>query len=404
MKCDIKNCEDFLSIQGQNYLLWLMKTIGKVPVEILVDAVDCLISIARNQVLRDIIINTDIIEAMCASFELTCISMDDFKIACCKALSMMCLEEKGRQEFLKIEGPKRLYNLLCDIKSIPIRNAAAQLIQLLCADPVLANAFVSARFLNYMLNNRSTARIVPSWDTCIEALFDSHLPIKFAFTGRLSLHDITHDGFYVLRRNVCTFPILDDILRFKFCPLEPIYVVNCSEPEDCNQLNLEESKETISRGVFLSTEIAKLTLDTKFGTLQRDTCLYNYVELFKCKLIANESRNVVSKTTKGFININYVVSRAQMLAKFVSQQMSGPDPLITCVDHQLEIHLKEIKDTIETSVIPLGMLRVGSYFERALLFKVIADRIHLPAALVRGEYGKAWIEIAVPEVEDIGFL
>lgn len=149
MKCDIKNCEEFLTIQGQNYLLWLMKqTIGKVPVEILVDTVDCLISIARNQELRDIIINTDIIEAMCASFELTCTSMDDFKIACCKALSMMCLEEKGRQEFLKIEGPKRLYNLLCDIKSIPIRNAAAQLIQLLCADPVLANAFVSARFLN----------------------------------------------------------------------------------------------------------------------------------------------------------------------------------------------------------------------------------------------------------------
>lgn len=59
-----------------------------------------------------------------------------------------------------------------------------------------------------MLNNRSTARIVPSWDMCIEALFDSHLPMKFAFTGRLSLHDITQDGFYVLRRNVCTYDIL----------------------------------------------------------------------------------------------------------------------------------------------------------------------------------------------------
>ena len=100
-----------------------------------------------------------------------------------------------------------------------------------------------------MLNNRSTARVVPSWDTCIETLFDAHLPIKFAFTGRLSLHDVTRDGFYVLRRNVCryslhfvspsfaslyislfvaiSFPILDDIFRFKFCPLEPIYVVNC---------------------------------------------------------------------------------------------------------------------------------------------------------------------------------
>ena len=56
-----------------------------------------------------------------------------------------------------------------------------------------------------MLNNRSTAQVVPSWDTCIEALFDAHLPIKFAFTGRLSLHDVTRDGFYVLRRNICRY-------------------------------------------------------------------------------------------------------------------------------------------------------------------------------------------------------
>lgn len=74
--------------------------------------------------------------------------MNDFKIACCKALSTMCIEKIGKQEFLKARGPERLYNLLCDVKSIPIRNAAAQLIQLLCADPVLADTFVSARYLN----------------------------------------------------------------------------------------------------------------------------------------------------------------------------------------------------------------------------------------------------------------
>lgn len=105
-----------------------------------------------------------------------------------------------------------------------------------------------------MLNNPSS-RIIPSWDTCIETLFKSHLPIKFALTGRLSLQDLTQDGFYVLRRNICPyvnffyyrkiyciicqivwilllhdffrFPVLDDIFRFKYCPLEPIYVVNC---------------------------------------------------------------------------------------------------------------------------------------------------------------------------------
>ena len=101
------------------------------------------------------------------------------------------------------------------------------------------------------------------------------------------------------------------------------------------------------------------------------------------------------KSEEGLVNISYVASRVKMLAKFVAQQMSGPDPLIRCIDHQLEIHLREIMNSIERSVIPLGMLRVGSFLERALLFKVMADRIHLPAALVRGEYGGAWIEVAV---------
>lgn len=87
-----------------------------------------------------------------------------------------------------------------------------------------------------------------------------------------------------------------------------------------------------------------------------------------------------------------------MLARFVARQMSGLNPSNRCVGHQLEIHLKEIRERLETSVIPLGQLRVGSYLERALLFKVIADRICLPAALVRGEYGISWIEIAVPQV------
>ncbi|XP_076757269.1 armadillo repeat-containing protein 3 [Xylocopa sonorina] len=424
LKCDEKNCQSLLDIRFQNYLLGLMKhTAGKVPVETLVGAVECLDTIARNHALKHAIINIDVIDALCASFELSCVSMNDLKIACCKVLSALCVEKSGRLEFLKAKGPSRLHNLLCDVKSIPIRNAAAQLIQLLCADPVLADAFPAIKLTNNddysMLKNRSTSGVVPSWDTCIEALFNSHLPIKFAFTGRLSLHDITRDGFYVLRRNVCSFPILDDIFRFKFCPLEPIYVVNCIRPRPSSiqknhsfyKLNSEGlrfgicllgSKQSSTAsidatGVFLSTEILNLTKDSKYDRLQCDPCLYDCIELFKSKLIAAESKSVVTKTTKELLNINNVASRAKMLATFVVHQMSGPDPLVRCMDHQLEIHLKKIKASIETSVIPLGMLRVGSYFERALLFKVIADRVHLPAALVRGQYGKAWIEIAVPE-------
>ncbi|XP_076291892.1 armadillo repeat-containing protein 3 [Lasioglossum baleicum] len=295
-------------------------------------------------------------------------------------------------------------------------------------------------FEQSMLKNRSAAKIVPSWNTCIDALFDSHLPIKFAFTGRLSLHDVTQNGFYTLRKNICPFPILDDIFRFQFCPVDPIYVVNCpvnhaSESQDtlptrvtlldlAEDISTERAESVVRPRIFLSAQIESLEMGARFSRLPSDNCLHDYVELFKCMVVAAESKrmyassfekcftNIIyyssitivhrsrraSETKPGLTNVSYVASRARMLAKFVAKQMSGPDQFVNCIDHQLEIHLKEIKETIETSVIPLGILRIGSYLERALLFKVIADRVFLPAALVRGEYGKAWIEIAVPEV------
>lgn len=102
--------------------------------------------------------------------------------------------------------------------------------------------------------------------------------------------------------------------------------------------------------------------------------------------------------TDKLTNIQYVPLRARMLAQFVARQMSGFESTNKCIDHQLEVHLRKIKECLEMSVIPIGQLRVGSYLERALLFKAIADRICLPAALVRGEYGISWVEIAVPQV------
>ncbi|KAK2588513.1 hypothetical protein KPH14_001089 [Odynerus spinipes] len=346
--------------------------------------------------------------------EIDCPTLDELKILCCNALSKLCIDTIGRDAFLKIHGPSKLHYLLSDLHSIPVRNAAVQLVQLLCADPVLANVFVQTKYLSYMLNNRASARIVPSWDTCIEALFNAHLPAKFAFTGRLSLHDITQDGFYVLRQNVCPFPVLNDIFRFKFCPLEPVYVVNISQPRssilsngtNANEKNMEEARNSIrresaSKGVFLSAEAINDWLEVMFGRLQPDPYLYEYIELLKCKLVALESQDYDSiiEGRGNLVKICAVASRAKMLAQFVARQMSGPDPSNTCVYHQLEVHLKEIKESIGTSVIPLGQLRVGSYLERALLFKVLADRICLPTALVRGEYGTAWVEIAIPQAE-----
>ncbi|XP_070172101.1 armadillo repeat-containing protein 3, partial [Polyergus mexicanus] len=260
--------------------------------------------------------------------------------------------------------------------------------QIISRDLIVANAFVENKYLSYMLNNPLSSRVIPSWDTCIEMLFKSHLPIKFALTGRLSLQDLTQDGFYVSRRNICPFPVLDDIFRFKYCPLEPIYVVNCVQSSTLSNVLQTAVKENIN-----------VLSESKFGRLQYDPYFIEYVEFFKCMILTTESKRDVNASDK--LTIRYVPLRAKMLAQFVARQMSGFDSTSKCIDHQLEVHLREIKECLEMSVIPIGQLRVGSYLERALLFKVIADRICLPAALVRGEYGISWVEIAVPQIEKI---
>ncbi|XP_035718460.1 uncharacterized protein LOC118440064 [Vespa mandarinia] len=167
---------------------------------------------------------------------------------------------------------------------------------------------------------------------------------------------------------------------------------------------MEEAKNSIinenaSKGIFLSDEILNSWLQLMFGRLQLDPYLCEYIDILKCKLVAMESKDLIINEEPNLVNICTIASRAKMLAEFVARQMSGPDPSGTCVDHQLEVHLREIKESIGTSVIPLGQLRVGSYLERAVLFKVLADKICLPTALVRGEYGTAWVEIAIPQIE-----
>ncbi|XP_077263048.1 armadillo repeat-containing protein 3-like isoform X3 [Temnothorax americanus] len=390
---DIKNCSVFLSINGPDYLWQLLKpSVEQVPVETCIVALEALLAIARHLTLRDTLINFDTIDTICSLLESTYPFIDELKIACCNLLSALCLEQNGRYYFLKANGPQRMFALITDAHPISVRNAALQVVQAISADLTVAKSFVENKYLSHMLNNRLFSRVIPLWNTCIEILLKSHLPVKFALTGRLSIHDLTQDGFYVSRTNVCPFPILDDVFRFKFCPLEPIYVVNCERLPRSSTLQNETFEKDINAWV-----------DSKFGRLQRDPHFVEYVELFKSILLATEPKNVSKErnTDVGSTNIQYVSSRAKMLARFVARQMSGADSTATgCIDRQLEVHLKQIKECLETSVIPLGQLRVGSYLERALLFKAIADRICLPAALVRGEYGVSWIEIAIPQMED----
>ncbi|KAI8854782.1 hypothetical protein BC829DRAFT_412880 [Chytridium lagenaria] len=53
--------------------------------------------------------------------------------------------------------------------------------------------------------------------------------------------------------------------------------------------------------------------------------------------------------------------------------------------------ITELKLRAGTNVLPLGLITTGTFYHRALLFKVICDKVGLgPCSIVRGEYKRAW--------------
>lgn len=87
-----------------------------------------------------------------------------------------------------------------------------------------------------------------------------------------------------------------------------------------------------------------------------------------------------------------------------SSQLSLDSSLADGADDMVEAHLEELKLTeFDCNVIPLGALRAGGRFERALLFKVLADQVGLPCVLHMdaADNRSVWTEVAIPLYDEL---
>ncbi|KAI3881798.1 hypothetical protein MKX03_002812, partial [Papaver bracteatum] len=76
----------------------------------------------------------------------------------------------------------------------------------------------------------------------------------------------------------------------------------------------------------------------------------------------------------------------QKIANLVVDSMGGP---VSDADEMLSrwvVRRNQLRSSLNTAVIPIGSLDLGLSRHRALLFKVLADRINLPCRLVKGSY------------------
>ncbi|WCJ29589.1 Protein kinase superfamily protein [Euphorbia peplus] len=76
----------------------------------------------------------------------------------------------------------------------------------------------------------------------------------------------------------------------------------------------------------------------------------------------------------------------QKLADLVVDRMGGPVADTDEISSRWSRRSYELRNALNSVVLPIGHLDVGLSRHRALLFKVLADRINLPCTLVKGSY------------------
>ncbi|XP_030490801.2 probable serine/threonine-protein kinase SIS8 isoform X2 [Cannabis sativa] len=76
----------------------------------------------------------------------------------------------------------------------------------------------------------------------------------------------------------------------------------------------------------------------------------------------------------------------QKIADIVVDKMGGPVGDADDMTRKWTMRRNELRNTLKTIILPIGRLDFGLSRHRALLFKVLADRINLPCMLVKGSY------------------
>jgi hypothetical protein len=85
------------------------------------------------------------------------------------------------------------------------------------------------------------------------------------------------------------------------------------------------------------------------------------------------------------------------LARAVANRMGGSVPFSDLTTYSTSLSVSELKLEAGSNVIHLGKVRTGTYYHRALLFKVAADHLRIPSVLLRSEYGRAYNVVYAPK-------
>ncbi|XP_075981402.1 armadillo repeat-containing protein 3-like [Anticarsia gemmatalis] len=264
-----------------------------------------------------------------------------------------------------------------------------------------AEKYLQLGTIHYMVENKRIRYVVNTWEPALKAIFRQNPSAKLAYIGRLDIDDFTTDGFYCLKRLSQRFPTLHEVTTTPALCKNPVIICTFNRP-DWMRSEDEHSNESINR-----RSVKETIPSLRFLNLPDDVDLRDH--LLKLKMWLGDSKSYHYKELEeGNFEVTYrdrcdevstsLKHKAHLIAEYVTGQMNGlgqRDCSMPCV----ELHLADLMVELNSPIINIGRIKCGGSLERAILYKILADRLAVPCSLHRATSAHAWCEVAVPDVD-----
>uniref|UniRef100_G1LIE4 Armadillo repeat containing 3 n=2 Tax=Ailuropoda melanoleuca TaxID=9646 RepID=G1LIE4_AILME len=358
---------------------------------------------------------------------------------------------EARTELRNSGGLEPLVELLRS-KNDEVRRHASWAVMVCASDELMAVELCRLGALDILEEvNLSVSRKNKFSEAAYHKLLNHYVSLKYSLTGYLSSSNIISDGFYDYGRinpGTKLMPLKDLCLQ-EPSDLRAVLLVNSksdvSPPpsmEDkssdigygrsissSSSLRRASREKTKKKSFHFSTGFGSPTEDKSEPTSGRNTAVSKSATKEKGsrkgrgkkeeEKVKEEEEFVVApkltgegsldkewyppsdpdfcvyvyEVTKSIFPITNIKEQIEALAKYVAEKMGGKVSKEKLPDFSWELHISELKFQLKSNVVPIGLIKKGIFYHRALLFKALADKIGIGCSLVRGEYGRAWNEV-----------
>ncbi|MFT7809391.1 armadillo repeat-containing protein 3 [Arapaima gigas] len=383
LTCDSQlNTHVVFEVQGSEPLLQLIQH-GR-PGEV-VHAAVVLTNMAAHESLRADILAHGGVQAFVGQLQAA-----DPRVQAAASLGVAALacDSDGRTQFRNTGGPVALVKLLGS-NNMEVRRNACWATRVCANDELTATEMCKLGALEILQDiNQSTNRCNKFSEAAFQQLLDSNLPVKYSLTGRLPCTDVTKDGFYDpgQARAGQRVLLLEELAKQEVHQHRPVIAVN-GKPQELESSDQADDKHHESPGVTRSSTVMSKwggkTPSKGRGRGRKEDEKHKDEDESKAQqqevaaaekpfVLPNDVafHDLVAKATACVLPLHEERDQHAALATLVSEAMGGAVEREKLHEFSWELHLSELRFELQSNIVPIGKIKKGTFYHRALLFKV----------------------------------